>query len=148
MQVHRATLADIDQIVPLFDAYRVWYGKPSDVELATDFLTERLVRNESVIFLAKSNTETPAGFTQCYPMFSSTRMRRMWVLNDLFVAPEYRSQGISKQIIDATKTLARSTDAVGVMLETEPTNEIGNRLYPRVGFERENNNFYFWTNEI
>ena len=70
----------------------------------------------------------------------------MWLLNDLYVAKAYRGKGISKQLINAAKGLAKQTEAAGVLLETEPSNTIGNRLYPATGFELEENNFYFWTN--
>ena len=73
-------------------------------------------------------------------------MKRMWLLNDLYVSPEHRGNGISKLLIEAAQSLAQSTEAAGVLLETEKSNEIGNKLYPRMGFELEENNFYFWSN--
>ena len=87
------------------------------------------------------------GFTQLYPIFSSTRMQRMWLLNDLFVHADHRGKGISKALIEKAKELARSNNAAGILLETEKNNDIGNQLYPSVGFELEGNNFYFWTNK-
>jgi len=33
-----------------------------------------------------------------------------------------------------------------ILLETETSNTIGNKLYPSAGFHLEENNFYFWTN--
>ena len=71
----------------------------------------------------------------------------MWLLNDLFVEPDYRGKGISKMLINQAKNLAKKTDACGVLLETETTNDIGNRLYPQEGFHLEENNYYFWTNQ-
>ncbi|MGO4710808.1 GNAT family N-acetyltransferase [Chryseobacterium sp. 2TAF14] len=58
-------------------------------------------------------------------------------------------KGFSKQLIEASKELAKSTDAAGVLLETGKSNEIGNRLYPSCGFEiYDEVNFYEWTNKI
>jgi len=37
--VRQATVADLDLLVPLFDAYRVFYRKPSDPDLARQFLS-------------------------------------------------------------------------------------------------------------
>lgn len=147
MKIVQAQASHIDQVVELFDAYRVWYGKSSDKKTARQFLMERIENKESVIFVCENEDGQLVGFTQLYPIFSSTRMRRMWLLNDLFVATDFRSKGVSKMLIERSKELARSTDACGVLLETETTNDIGNRLYPSVGFEMEENNFYFWTND-
>ena len=144
MKIIQADPRNLDQIVELFDAYRVWYGKDSDKSGANDFLSDRLSQQESLIYACQVDDQL-VGFTQLYPIFSSTRMQRMWLLNDLFVAAEFRGQGISKLLIERAKELARSTDACGVLLETEKSNDIGNQLYPSVGFELEGNNFYFWT---
>jgi len=147
MKIIQVQEDQLDQVVELFDAYRVWYGKPSDKATAKNFLGDRIRTQESVVYACENEAGKMVGFTQLYPLFSSTRMRRMWLLNDLFVAKEFRGQGISKLLIDKAKDLARSTHACGLLLETETTNDIGNRLYPSVGFELEKNNFYFWTNE-
>ena len=145
-KIYQAGLDHLSELVNLFDAYRVWYRKPSDKATAVNFLTERIEQKESIIYVAESDGKL-VGFTQLYPLFSSTRMKRMWLLNDLFVDANYRGRGISKALINAAKELAQSTNACGVLLETEKSNTIGNNLYPATGFELESNNFYFWTNK-
>src|SRR5690349_17530868 len=98
-EIRNATTHDLVQLARLFNAYRVFYKKESDIEAATLFLKERMNKNESVIFVSLNN-ETITGFTQLYPLFSSTRMRRLWLLNDLFVEEKFRGQGISVALID------------------------------------------------
>ena len=149
MQVIPATKDQLPDLIAMFDAYRVWYRKPSDLEGAKDFLGKRLELEDSVIYIARDlEIGEAAGFTQLYPLFSSTRMRKLWLLNDLFVKPEHRGKGISKMLIEKAKELARNTDAAGIMLETELTNTIGNQLYPSTGFDlNTETNFYFWTNK-
>ena len=105
MNIRRSSIDDIPQLATLFDAYRVFYEKSSDVEQAIIFLSERIQKNESVIFVAENEEKQLTGFVQLYPLFSSTRMKRFWLLNDLFVAPEQRSKGISVALIDAVKEL-------------------------------------------
>ena len=146
MKIIQAKITHVDQVVELFDAYRVWYRKDSDKKTAKDFLTERIEKEDSIIFACENEQGKLVGFTQLYPIFSSVRMKRMWLLNDLFVDPNYRGQGISKMLINQAKDLCKKTNACGVLLETEKTNDIGNKLYPATGFELEENNFYFWTN--
>lgn len=147
MQIIQATSAHLDEITRLFDAYRVFYRKPSDVDGARQFLAERLNLEDSVIFLSKEEaTSVFTGFVQLYPLFSSTRMAKLWLLNDLYVDPAYRGRAFGKALIERAKTLARDTNAAGLMLETEKSNTIGNNLYPATGFELiDGSNFYFWT---
>lgn len=146
VNIIQATSDHLDVLAELFDAYRVFYGKASDVAGARHFLSERLEYQESIIYLAQADNGIYVGFTQLYPVFSSTRMQRMWILNDLYVLPDYRGQGISKLLIEKAKDLSRATNAAGILLETAKDNEIGNKLYPAQGFELNTDfNFYFWT---
>lgn len=51
----------------------------------------RLENHESVILIAEENGEF-IGFTQLYPTFSSVSMKRIYILNDLFVVPHARTK--------------------------------------------------------
>ncbi len=145
IQIKKIGLTELDDAAILFNAYRVFYNKPSDIESGKAFLKERIQKEESVIYGAYEG-DTIVGFTQLYPLFSSTRMKRLWLLNDLFVQPSARGKGISIQLIDAAKDLCRQTDACSLCLETGLDNVIGNQLYPRTGFELDDEyNHYEWT---
>lgn len=146
MPVRKANTQDIEQLSLLFDAYRIFYNKTSDIENAKQFLSERIVNNESEIFVAENESKELTGFVQLYPLFSSTRMKRLWLLNDLFVKPEERSKGISIALIEKAKELCRNSNSCGMMLETAKSNIIGNNLYPKTGFELdEDHNYYSWN---
>ena len=145
--IRKATLQDIGQLSELFDQYRIFYQKEPDLPAAEQFLTERIENRDSEIFIIESEGKL-LGFVQLYPVFSSTRMKRYWLLNDLFVHENYRGKGFSKQLIEKAKEIAKSTDAGGILLETGKTNDIGNKLYPSCGFELYDEvNFYEWTNQ-
>jgi len=143
----KATIQDLEQLSKLFDQYRIFYHKDSDIPAAKQFLKERIENKDSEIFVAENEGEL-TGFVQLYPLFSSTRMRCYWLLNDLFVNENYRGKGFSKKLIDDAKQLAISTDASGILLETGKSNDVGNQLYPSCGFEiYDEVNFYEWTNK-
>lgn len=143
LEVRVADTNDLNLLVELFDAYRVFYRKASDLDAAKTFLKDRIEKQESVIFIAIHNN-TMVGFTQLYPSYSSTRMSRLWILNDLYLTPEARGKGFSKKLIQRAKDYAIETQATGILLETENSNLIGNRLYQKEKFYLEENNFYFW----
>ena len=78
--------------------------------------------------------------------FSSTRVSKYWLLNDLFVDIKKRGKGYSKLLIDRSKELVIESKACGMMLETEKSNDIGNMLYPSTGFKKNKlSNFYEWV---
>ena len=140
----QAHIEDLEDLLPLFDAYRVWYRKSSNLPTARIFLKERLTNQDSIIFILRIK-EIAIGFTQLYPSFSSTKMQRLWILNDLYLAEKARGYGYSKVLINAAKDYCLKTKACGILLETEVSNLIGNKLYPSTDFVLERNNFYFWT---
>lgn len=145
MTIRQATTQDLDQLSRLFDGYRIFYRKPSDLSGARSFLSDRMEMGDSKIYVAENTEGALTGFVQLYPLFSSTRMKRVWLLNDLYVDATQRGKGISVKLIDRAKVLVRESSAFGMLLETEKTNEIGNNLYPRTGFSlNEESNFYEW----
>lgn len=146
MNFRKATIKDLEAIAQLFDAYRVFYSKKSDIEGAKRFLLDRFQQKDSEIFIAENEEKSIVGFTQLYPLFSSTRMQKLWLLNDLFVQPTSRAKGVGIGLIEKAKTLVIETKACGMFLETEKSNKVGNNLYPKVGFSyNEGSNFYEWN---
>ena len=145
MNLRKATLNDLETLSHLFDGYRVFYKKESDLRGGQAFLKERMTNNESEIFVSFNEEGTMTGFIQLYPIFSSTRLKRFWLLNDLFVHPLYRGQGFSKALLAEVQAFAQETGSCGLMLETAKTNSIGNQLYSATGFELdEDHNYYTW----
>ncbi len=140
MNIIVADASHLEMLVPLFDAYRVFYQEKSDLERARNFLLERIQNAQSVIYLALDG-EKPLGFTQLYPSFSSASTQKLWILNDLYVIPEARGLRIGEHLIERAMQLARETNAKGVMLETAHTNTSGQKLYERMGFVREDLEF-------
>src|SRR6186713_2232215 len=105
MTVSRAQLSDLAEAAALFAAYREFYGESYDVEAAGSFLASRLARDESIVLLGRVD-DVAVGFTQIYPSFSSTRLAPIWILNDLFVAPDARGTGVVDELLDTAATLA------------------------------------------
>ena len=142
MQISYANIEQLDDIAYLFDRYRVFYRQQPDLEQAKKFIAERL-QKDAVILLA-SEDKQPVGYTQLFPSWSSVSMRRVWILNDLFVLPQYRSQGVAKALLNTAKDHAISTKAVRIILATETSNTIAQNLYESLGY-RKFNEFYHYV---
>jgi GNAT superfamily N-acetyltransferase len=146
MQIREVRSSDLDSLVILFDCYRVFYKNSSDIKAAKNFIEERINNNDSKIYICELEDEKIVGFVQLYPLFSSTRMKKLYLLNDLFVNPDYRGQGYSVKLIERAKSLVIESSACAMFLETEKSNMIGNNLYPKMGFDlNEGSNFYQWN---
>jgi len=144
----QATKEDMEEVIILFDQYRIFYGQDSDTINARIYITDRFDNNDSVILLARDTAEgDPIGFVQLYPSFSSISMRKMWILNDLFVIEKYRRQGVAQSLLDAATNVARITKAKGIELSTASDNVNAQRLYERNGFSRDEV-YYHYSLEV
>ena len=140
--IRRAELRDLEAIAPLFDAYRMFYEQSSDLAGGTIFLRERLERGEAVIFVALEGTRA-VGFTQLYPAFSSVRMRRLYLLNDLFVHERARGLRAGERLLAAAAEHARGEGCVRLVLTTAVTNAKAQALYERTGWVRDTHDFTY-----
>ncbi len=130
--------AELDEATPLFDAYRQFYEQPADLAGARAFLLARAERRESVVLLARDGQGRAVGFVQNYPSFSSAAMAPIWVLNDLFVAPEARRLGVARALMAAAQEEARRAGAVRLMLRTQVGNHRAQALYESQQWQRDN----------
>lgn len=149
IEIVRAGLAELDHVVPLFDAYLQFYKLPSNEDAARRFLHARLLNGEAVIFLAvedavtKKGARHALGFTLLYPTWSSLSQRRWWSLNDLYVVPEARQRGVARVLMERARRLAEDTGASGLGLETAKDNLPAKKLYEQLGWKREEEFFRY-----
>lgn len=141
--LRRATLGDAVALSALFDAYRQFYEQQSDRVRAEQFLADRILNDESVIFVAEDHGGELLGFTQLYPLFSSVGMSRLWLLNDLFVAESARRLGVAAALLDSAQDFGRQEGAGGLLLETHATNSAARALYEKQGWKLNETTIYY-----
>ncbi len=136
MEVRLAHMDDLDEVTRLFDRYRIFYGQVSDLDAARQFIQMRFQQCDSTIFIALDEFRC-VGFTQLYPSFSSALMKRLWILNDLFVEETARRQGVGGQLMQVAESFARQTGAVKIALSTQMTNQTAQSLYESRGYVKD-----------
>jgi ribosomal protein S18 acetylase RimI-like enzyme len=143
MEVLLANINHLESVSVLFDRYRIFYNQPSNLEAAKEFLKERFNNNDSIVFAANDNGEL-VGFTQLYPSFSSVSMKRVWILNDLYVEESYRRRGIAKLLMSVAEEYAKESGAVRVILSTQISNITAQKLYEARDYIK-NEEFYHYA---
>ena len=141
MIVRRAKKKDLGQLSILFDKYRIFYKKKGDVAAAKQFLKKRMKRKETVIFVAEEKDEL-IGFTQLFPIFSSTNMMRTWLLNDLYVNEKARGKGAAAALLNAAKEFGKETNSKWLLLQTAADNFTAQKVYEKNGWVKETDFFY------
>ncbi|MFJ3525062.1 GNAT family N-acetyltransferase [Pseudomonas sp. NPDC090203] len=139
MRIIQATLEHLDLLTPLFVKYREFYGELPYPDSSRDFLEKRLRREESVIYLAlpMDDDSKLLGFCQLYPSYSSLSLKRVWILNDIYVAEDARRQLVADHLIQKAKKMARETQAVRMRVSTSANNEVAQKVYESIGFRED-----------
>jgi ribosomal protein S18 acetylase RimI-like enzyme len=149
MEIKQIYAEDYLLVTNLFDQYRVFYKQKSDIDLAESFIKNRLENNESVIFAAFEDGKV-VGFTQLYPLISSVRAVKNWLLNDLFVDTNYRKRGIGEILLKTAAGFAKTHGATFLQLETAADNYAAQNLYENTGFVKQeiSNTFFCYRKAI
>ncbi|MSR02659.1 MAG: GNAT family N-acetyltransferase [Gemmatimonadetes bacterium] len=146
--VRQATPDDLEPVAHLFDQYRQFYRRTSDLAAARAFIESRLQNGDSIIFVIQAEPAGAlVGFTQLYPLFASLSIGRAFVLNDLFVSPVARGLGLGRHLLERAAEYGRDTGARYLELSTETTNAAAQRLYEKLGWVRETS-FYHYSLDL
>lgn len=139
MRIVQATLEHLDLLTPLFVKYREFYGELPFPDSSRAFLEKRLRRDESVIYLALHDEDDSKllGFCQLYPSYSSLSLKRVWILNDIYVAEDARRQLVADHLIQKAKKMARESQAVRMRVSTSSNNEVAQKVYESIGFKED-----------
>jgi GNAT superfamily N-acetyltransferase len=138
MEIGPAKPDDVAALQPLMRAYCDFYGRdPADEGL--EEMARALIASpddEGMMLVARLSGE-PVGFAACGWKWSSLRGARVTILEDLFVAPEARGQGLADALIKACADRARELGAPVLGWTTAVDNHRAQAVYNRVGAEGE-----------
>ena len=147
MKILKATKEHVPEIAKLFDLYRQLYECEPNIELAKAYISERIEKEESTIFLADENGIT-SGFVQMYPSFCSVDAVKIYILYDLYVDASDRNSGIGALLMSRAAEYAREQGASRIDLMTAFNNKPGQHLYEKLGYKRVSEDFYTYSLQV
>ena len=130
--------ADLDDLLPLMRAYCDFYEvTPSDEDLLA--LSRALLgdpERQGLQLIARDENGAAGGFATIFWTWSTTRARRIGIMNDLFVAPEARGSGLADALIRACTERCREHGVRTLQWQTALDNHRAQTVYDRVGGRR------------
>ena len=135
--IRLASIDDLQTVAELFDHYRQFYEQAPDIQLAKNYIAERLNNNESVILVAENSDKNLIGFCQIYPSFCSVAAAKIGVLYDLFVKPNSRKTGAGRTLMLAAQEYAANNSMARLDLTTAKDNLKAQALYESLGWARD-----------
>jgi GNAT superfamily N-acetyltransferase len=134
--VRRVTPADplFAATAALFDAYRQHYGANPAPESAPVWLREQCDADRLRVFVAEQDGDARAvGTVAVVP--ASLTLRTVWLIRDLYVAPDARRGGLARALLAHIADAARAQGAHRLALQSEQDNTAALTLYAEMGFE-------------
>ncbi len=147
IKIRKVNINEVEKVAEVFNKYRIFYGQKSDLNLAKEFVSQRIINEESVILCAFNERDEVLAFTQLYPTFSSVSARTSWILNDLFVDEKNRKKGIARLLMQSAKELAVKTKAKSIFLQTSHDNKNAQALYESLAYVRDEE-YYSYNLEV
>tara|TARA_B110000263_G_scaffold223320_1_gene212981 strand:- start:248 stop:703 length:456 start_codon:yes stop_codon:yes gene_type:complete len=137
----------LDELARLFNLYRIFYEQEDNYESAYEFIKQRIINQESIVFLSCKSTNNFNGFVQLYPSFCSVSGIPILILYDLYVDKDQRGLSIGRRLMDRAKVYAKDNGFKRLELSTAKDNLIGQSLYESLGYEQDSE-FYHYSLEI
>ena len=147
MEIVRANESHIPEISRLFDLYRQFYKYEPNIDLATEFISDRFNNEESIIFVAPAKDKLK-GFVQLYPSFCSVDAAKIFILYDLYVDESDRKSGIGELLMIKAAEFAKAEGASRIDLLTDIDNRSAQHLYEKLGYKRVLEDFFAYSLKI
>jgi ribosomal protein S18 acetylase RimI-like enzyme len=140
MTVRRATRGDAESVAGLLHDFQGEFDEPSPgVEALTERYEDLISKREMIVLLAGDG---PDGFAQLRfrPWVYSAGPNAHSYLEELYVVPALRGQGIGRALLDAAIEAARTEGATHMELGTSENDEAARALYESSGFTNREGN--------
>ena len=126
--------AQLEQLLPLIAAYQRFYEvEDVDDERNRTFFSRFIAPSDDGLLLGAWQGDDLRGYACLYWHFTSLVPAETVLMNDLFVDPAARSEGVGRALIEASADVARSRGAHHLEWATAPDNKTAQRLYDSTG---------------
>lgn len=150
MLIRPATPDDVPQVCPMVQALADLHERwdlsrfpylPEIGQRYARWLRERASDPRSVFLVAEREADATAGsrlvgfvVATIEPTIPIYRVREVGFIHDLYVSPDYRNEGIARQLVMRLVERFRELGVVQVRLETAMPNDAARKLFESCGF--------------
>ena len=142
METRIADLTDLVDLQRLVSGFRAHLERSHpDDETLQENLKYLLVSGEAEFLIAIDDTGTSVGYAQQRYRYSLWLSGQEATLEDLFVSPEGRGQGVGDSLVQFAIARAKKMGCRAIKLDTNEGNQIAVHLYRRLGFSSGSSRF-------
>ncbi len=143
MNIVKVDQDNFERVLPLIADYQRFYEVPViDEAHNRSFFGQFVDANDRGVLHLLEYDDTPVGFSTIYYCFSSALAQRVAVLNDLYVAPGWRGNGLGRALIDHAATYVKAQGVERLQWLTAQNNVQAQRLYDNTSAKKSAWFFY------
>jgi len=137
LKVEPISSEQMDALLPMIAAYQRFYeAERVDDERNRAFFSRFIAPSEDGTLLGAWRDGELVGYACLYWSFTSIVPAETVLMNDLYVDPATRGEGIGRALIEASANVAREHGAQRLEWATAPDNETAQRLYDSTDAKR------------
>lgn len=127
IDIHRATLTDVEGISAVKTA--TW----PDNSVLQEQVEAAVKDRENMVFVASVGAKI-VGYMACFPTLSPSKQLR-WEMDELAVAPDYRGNGIARQLVLAASEAGKKRGTVFARALVEVSNKASQMTFAGCGYK-------------
>lgn len=141
--IEPVSVRNLDAVLPLIAQYQAFYRvEEISTEKNRAFFAQFGEQSQLGCQFLFRNGEQAVGFATVYVSFASTIAEKVAVLNDLYVCPQARGQGVARKLIAHCQTYAQQQGAVRLQWVTALDNAPAQKLYDGLAASKSTWHFY------
>ncbi|MBY6037355.1 GNAT family N-acetyltransferase [Fictibacillus nanhaiensis] len=148
--IRPANLKDLPSLRNLMHSYIVdfYKGKTPQGSKLENHIVHLLKSEEAgTQFVAEAEDGPLAGFATLYFSFSTTRLQKIAILNDLFIDEQYRGSGLGENMFKHVLNYTKKEGFAYMSWQTAQDNEPAQALYEKMGGKNINSEWIHYEIE-
>ena len=144
IQIRKSTPDEVSDIVRLMRDFAEYENLGDYCEITEDRLMEVMFGPEAFVEgLVAFHEKTPIGYAMFYPYFASFRGQCGYYLEDIFVAEDFRRNGLGEAMVRIIAKLARQRGFERIDFQVLEWNAPAVRFYEKLGAVRDDSERHF-----
>jgi ribosomal protein S18 acetylase RimI-like enzyme len=134
---------NLDFMLSVIEAHPYWDSLkiPTEDEMKQVF-REAIAAPEQIMITIAEHEGKMIAYSNTWTVYSIWSMGKAMTIDDIYVLPNYRRNGVSKKIMDYLVSYAQENNYKRIQLHAEIDNEKAHNLYRHLGFIEEDMIFF------
>ncbi|MGN6417066.1 MAG: GNAT family N-acetyltransferase [Pseudobacter sp.] len=138
MQIRFATISDLPSIYAFVCDLE---EQTFDFELFQQYYRQNISEKNNIYLVAADNNNIPVGYISCHGQLLLHHLGMVFEIQEMFVDPLHRGQGIGHRLIEILETHLRERECRSLEVTTNAKREATQEFYAACGFTKSHVKF-------